>query len=200
MDTKNYGFKPYSVLTDAQRSCQPLLEIDGTIIVPPYIDAESYTELTWAIHLGRIMFPDSPLKLRIAGFGGDADLAFAILSLIKADGNFEGHVLGGAHSSHAMIWLSCQKRYVYPYAMIGIHSVQEGQTLEHYTANKYRELEKHLQPYENTLAQILSSACAAPEIYTEEYWLEVLKNITPPLTSALNADILINRYGMGVAY
>lgn len=198
----DYGITPLiPLMSESQRSLQPLLEAFGIITLPPCIDSETYPEILWALKVGRLLHEDEPLKLYIAGYGGEADLTFAISSLIKMDGNIEGHLIGGAHSSHGIIWASCQKRYVYPYSILGVHPVQEGNSLEVNTVKTFEQLRRHLQPYDNIIAQILSEACEDAQTYTTEYWLESMREqTTPPLTYTIDSDMLINKYGMGQPY
>jgi ATP-dependent protease ClpP protease subunit len=106
---------------DSQTEKQPLLESHAIIIAPEGIDHSSYLELSWALHVGRVLHPGRPLELRCCGDGGELSPAFALSDLIRSDGNIDGICIGRVSSAHSLIWASCNRRFVHPSALLGVH-------------------------------------------------------------------------------
>lgn len=94
-----------------------LMEHD-TIILPESIDHDTQRIVSEAV----IIHP-GPIKLFCHGNGGYSRDMRSILSLIRRHGYFTGMLTGAAVSSHAIIWASCQMRYVYDFGAIGLHRV-----------------------------------------------------------------------------
>jgi ATP-dependent protease ClpP protease subunit len=117
-------------LTEDQQKAQPLLEQYGIIVAPNEIDHDTYLELSWALKIGREMHPESPLELRCCGIGGEVSRSFAIYDLVQQDGNIDGIALGRVSSGHTIIWSGCNRRFVYPTALVSIHQTKNGAWLQ----------------------------------------------------------------------
>jgi ATP-dependent protease ClpP protease subunit len=112
--------------TDDQQKAQPLLEQHGIIIAPEEINHDTYIELSWALRIGRELHPAQPLEFRCCGVGGESSRSFAIYDLVQQDGNIDGIALGRVSSGHSIIWSGCNRRFVYPTAMVSVHQSKNG--------------------------------------------------------------------------
>lgn len=130
-----------------------LLE-QGVIVLPYIIEHETYAMMVEAL-----MMHPKPLKLYCRGGGGDVASAFAIIDLIREHGNVSGMLLGEANSSHGVIWAGCQKRYVYPNGVLGVHMPSQ----QWQGAVDSREawlLALEMERYENQIAELYKSICS----------------------------------------
>ena len=90
------------------------------VILPEEIDHSAYKMVLEAA----LKWPGQEIDLYCRGDGGFIRDAFAIIDVIRQHGNFTGLLTGMAFSSHADIWVACNKRYVYPLGAIGLHQVK----------------------------------------------------------------------------
>lgn len=111
-------------LTDAQKEKQPLLIGFGIILAPEELDHAAYLELSWALHIARVLHPNKVIELRCCGRGGDGSRAFAVADLIQHDGQVAGIAVGRISSGHSIIWGACQARYAYPNSIVSIHQAR----------------------------------------------------------------------------
>ncbi len=159
-----------SLLPETLKESQPLLERDGIIIMPADVDDDSYFSISLALRLGRKLFPEKPIELRCHGFGGDAGAGFALIDLIKEDGNVDGILLGFAASAHSLIWAACARRYVYPNAVIGVHQAHNYGQQQMFEQTYMMELQK-IGWYNAHCARIYAEASNK----SQEWWREKLK-------------------------
>lgn len=157
-------------MPEALKETQPLLESDGIIIMPAEVDDDSYFAISTSLRIARRLFPDRPIELRCHGFGGDAGAGFALIDLIKEDGNVDGILLGFAASAHSLIWAACQRRYVYPNAVIGVHQAHDWQSQPMFEQTYHMELMK-IGWYNKHSASVYAEASNKPQ----SWWLEKLK-------------------------
>jgi ATP-dependent protease ClpP protease subunit len=96
-----------------------LLDKYGVVVLPKDIDHDTYKMMVEVmLHRG-----PRPLTLYCNGNGGTVGDGNAIIALIQQHGNVTGLLPGEANSCHAMIFASCQHRFIYPNAAFGVHSV-----------------------------------------------------------------------------
>jgi len=95
----------------------------GIILLVDEINGDSLKALAEKLIYGREHYQDAPLKLYCRCDGGMTREAWALVNLIRQDGNIEGHMVGDVVSAGAVIWAACQKRYVYPDVLMGLHSI-----------------------------------------------------------------------------
>jgi len=145
------------ILTEDQQKAQPLLEKYGIIITPNEIDHDTYTELSWALQIGREIHKDAPLELRCCGIGGEGHRSFALYDLVRADGNIDGIALGRVSSGYSVVWSGCNRRFVYPSAVIGIHQAKNGAWIQGQLQSDYELGYKHSLWSNNKLVEIYAS-------------------------------------------
>lgn len=92
----------------------------GVIVLPDVLEHSVYELFVEALVIDR---PTDEIRVYCKGKGGDSRTAFAIVDLITQHGNVTGVLVGEAMSSHVPIWASCQRRYVSPHGVIGLHRV-----------------------------------------------------------------------------
>ena len=113
-------------LTESQEKKQPLLEAYGIIVAPNESDHDTYIEWSWALKIGREIHPECPLEIRCCGIGGEVSRSLALYDLIQADGNIDGIALGRVSSGYSIAWSGCNRRFVYPTAVVSIHQAKNG--------------------------------------------------------------------------
>lgn len=127
---------------------------DSTYILPNQIGHEDY-QIAAKVLLSN---PQAQIILYCAGDGGSVRDAFAIVDLIRAHGNVVGMLAGTACSCHSIIWASCSQRYVYPYAVLGIHKVGYGELGRGLDTKTALQLIDELGTHERYMAEIYASA------------------------------------------
>ena len=154
-----------------------MMETYGVLVLPEDIDHAAYVLVVEAL-----LFADQcgheTVVLYCAGGGGDVNAALAIVDVIQLRGNVIGLLPGQADSSHATVWLGCSERYVYPLGAMGIHemkfTVYDKTSIDRQFARNYGDA---VQSYHGRVAKLLCDACAEPELYTVEHWLDVLHQV-----------------------
>jgi ATP-dependent protease ClpP protease subunit len=175
-------------LSDDQRNEQPLLESHGIIIASVEIDGDAYVELSWALHLGRALHPEKPLELRCHGHGGLAHAALAIADLIIHDGNVDGIAMGEVASAHSYIWAACNRRYVYPNALLGVHRCWATGTWAPLQGAEYRMLGSNLDLIDRQAIRLY----AKQSNKSKKWWRQRLALSSPSALLYLDAHQLIH--------
>lgn len=138
------------------KELQPLLDY-RTLLLPDDLDGEAYRNFLWAFKVARELYPTKRLKLYCHGNGGDANIGFALVDLIQQDGRVDGILLGGAYSSHSVVWASCARRFCYPLAGIGVHNCISSSNSWEDTS--YRKTDAHkMTEFDRAIAKIYSAA------------------------------------------
>lgn len=146
-----------------------LLDQHKTLILPENIDYAAYELIAEAA----TFYPSEPIRMFCAGAGGDCDYTLAMAGIIQAHSNFIGLLAGDAVSSHAVLFASCKRRYVYPWARIGIHQTNYGGLTAPLTANVLGQRLADLERSDTAYAEILASACTST--YKHDWWLESIR-------------------------
>ena len=162
-------------MTPEQRE---MIEKHGIITLYGGIDPTSAEYLLQAIAFARDVGHDNdPIAIYFASYGGEVPAGVAMVSAIMADGNVDGVMVGDTASAAGWVWAACKRRYISPYASLGLHL--PGRTL--YTEGKrensmlIKRLAAEYDAIEQFVAGIFSSASRMPV----EWWLGAMREAEP---------------------
>lgn len=144
-----------------------LLDKHGALILPEEIEHSTYVLLLEALlHVG-----GKPLVLYCRGNGGSSRSAAAMVDLIRQHGNVTGLLPGEANSSHGIVFASCQQRYIYPHARLGIHQVSWDGLSTRIDNPTLKLIARDYRMSDTANAAILSDASNR----SPEWWLKMIK-------------------------
>jgi ATP-dependent protease ClpP protease subunit len=167
---------------------QPLLENHALIISPADLTDSTIPDLIWALVEARRMYPDREIHFILSGWGGNADPCLGLHDLILQDGNVWGYIFGSANSGHSVVWSGCNRRFVYPNAIMGIH-----RSYNYFNSNEMVDTrqaalnQQRLETTDKMIAQIY--ARASKKEYN--WWLQQLNKGQLNMVQIFTADQLV---------
>lgn len=105
---------------------QPLLH-RGVIFTRGVIDDDTLPEIISALLEAREKVgPETRLKYYISSSGGYAEVALALYDFIKGMGGVDTYALGAVESAGTVLFVSGERRFVFPHSILGFHQVHVG--------------------------------------------------------------------------
>lgn len=103
-------------------SNQPMLD-KGIIVCPDMAEEFLFHEAITAFQ-SAVRDADGWIEMWINGSGGSTTYETAICDLIAHHGKVKGVLFGEADSANGIVWATCQRRYVQPNSILGVHCTQ----------------------------------------------------------------------------
>lgn len=163
----------------------------GVIILPDTLEHEDYESVLALLLLAETEWTEKPIRLFCAGSGGSATVAIALADVIGSNSQVVGMLAGIAESSHVTVFASCQRRYVYPLAQVGIHRIAYYGLDTRLDAQSFAQRMINLDGLEGVVAGILAGACSDGG-NDSGWWLDVIREVGSGGLRYFDAGWMIN--------
>lgn len=166
---------------------EKLISRGRIIIIPDCIDTDCYSDFLLAV----LKNLHTPVYVFIEGNGGDSSKGFAIADAIKMHGNVTGILTGSALSAHATVFASCQHRFVFPNAALGIHQCGWFGEMD-IDANRLENLQTEFKRVDRNTAELMASICGV----CADVWELRIKSVGNRDFFMISTNDILNVYGM----
>jgi ATP-dependent protease ClpP protease subunit len=137
------------------------------LVTPDELNHEAFEWLCEALLMGREEY-DGPIELRINGNGGYFDETFAMIDLIREDGNVYAYLIGKAYSGHSVLFAGCPQRFASPSAFLGVHPPETG--TDGASARSMSRIAARTERSAQKMAETYASACLSG--YRPAWWMQ----------------------------